>query len=380
MKTLKKFFGIFILLILPSLVNAQDNLVFFGTHSVGPNKGISVAHFNSNTGVLTKPELVVEAPAPAYFTLHNNGKFLYVCNSNDFAKGYTGQTITAYSINRQNGRLTLINQQSSGGADPSYIFMDASSKYVLVANYKGSSVTVISVNQDGSLGNITANIKHEGRSIDSLRQTQPYAHSIKLDPTNKFALAADLGVDKLFVYRFNKETGALTPNDPPFVKVKPGSGPRHISFHPNGKYVYLVTEMGSSVITYAWDSNSGKLTEFQTTSTLPEGFKEKNASAEIAVHPNGKFLYASNRGHESLAVFKIDQATGEISLVENINTLGHTPRNFEFDPTGRWLIVTNHGSDNAVVFQIDETTGHLTPIGEPVSIVYPFGIRILPVQ
>jgi 6-phosphogluconolactonase len=359
---------------------AQDNLVFFGTHSAGAQKGISVAHFNSETGILTKPELVVEAPSPAYFILHPDGKHLYVCNSNDFAKKYTGQTITAYSVDPKNGNLTLLNQQSSGGADPSYICMDATQRYVLVANYKGGSVAVIAIKPDGSLGEITANIKHTGRSVNTVRQTQPYAHSIKLDPANRFALVADLGLDKLFVYRFNQETGTLSQNDPPFVQVAPGSGPRHTAFHPNGKFVYLINEMACTIITYAWDSTIGKLTELQTSSTLPADFKGKNSCAEIEVYPNGKFLYASNRGHESLAVFAIDSTSGKISLLEHIPTQGHWPRNFTFDPTYKWLIVTNHNSDNAMVFKVDTTNGHLKSVGNPVPIVYPFCIRFLPVQ
>ena len=364
----------------PLAAVAQDNLVFFGTHSVGAKKGISVAHFNSETGVLTKPELVVEAPAPAYFIIHPDGKHLYACNSNDFAKGYTGQTITAYSIDPKNGNLTLLNQQSSGSADPSYICMDASKRFVLVANYKGGSVAVITLKPDGSLGEITANIKHTGRSVDTVRQTQPYVHSIKLDPTNHFALVADLGLDKLFVYRFNSETGSLEPNDSPFAAVAPGSGPRHIAFHPNGKFVYLINEIACTIITYAWDSTTGKLIELQTSSTLPSDFKGKNTCAEIEVYPNGKFLYASNRGHESLAVFAIDSTNGKISLLEHIPTQGHWPRNFSFDPTNKWLIVTNHNSDNAMVFKVDDKSGHLTPVGNPVPIAYPFCIRFLPVQ
>jgi 6-phosphogluconolactonase len=364
----------------PLAAVAQDNLVFFGTHSVGAKKGISVAHFNSETGVLTKPELVVEAPAPAYFIIHPDGKHLYTCNSNDFAKGYTGQTVSAYSIDPKNGNLTLLNQQSSGSADPSFIWMDATKRFVLVANYKGGSVAVIALKPDGSLGEITANIKHAGRSVDTVRQTQSYAHSIKLDPTNHFALVADLGLDKLFVYRFNNETGSLEPNDPPFVAVVPGSGPRHTAFHPNGKFVYLINEMACTIITYAWDSTTGKLSELQTSSALPSDFKGKNTCAEIEVYPNGKFLYASNRGHESLVVFAIDSISGKISLLEHIPTQGHWPRNFTFDPTNKWLIVTNHNSDNAMVFKVDDKSGHLTPVGNPVPVVYPFCIRFLPVQ
>jgi 6-phosphogluconolactonase len=375
-------FGFVALLLWLSLQTAaaQDNLVFFGTHSVGPQKGISVAHFNSETGVLTEPHLVVEAPAPAYFILHPDGKHLYVCNSNDFAKGYTGQTISAYNINQRNGNLTLLNQQSSGGADPSYLWMDATRRFVLVANYKGASVTVIALNSDGSLGKITANIKHSGRGVDTVRQTQPYAHSVKLDPTNHFALVADLGLDKLFIYRFDQEMGALVANDPAFVQVPPGSGPRHIAFHPNGKFVYLINEMASTIISYSWDALSGTPTALQSSSTLPPEYRGKNACAEIEVYPNGKFLYATNRGHDSFAVFAINDTTGKISLLEHVPTQGHWPRNFTFDPTNKWIIVTNHNSDDAMVFKIDRENGHLIPYGNPVHIVYPFCVRVLPVQ
>jgi 6-phosphogluconolactonase len=366
--------------LMPSTSSAQDNLVFFGTHSVGPQKGISVAHFNSKTGTLTKPKLAAEAPAPAYFIIHPNGKFLYTCNSNDFSKKCTGETITAYSINKKTGKLTLINKQSSGGADPSYIFMDAECKHVLVADYAGGSIAVIALNPDGSLGEITANIKHTGKSIDPKRQTKPYAHSIQLDPTNSFALAADLGTDKLFIYKYNKATGTLTPNEPPFVQVTGGAGPRHFAFHPNGHFVYLLTEMGNTVITYAWDGSKGILTELQTSSTLPADFKGDSKCAEILIHPNGKFLYASNRGHDSIAVFAIDSSTGKISLAENIPTQGNSPRNFEFDPTYKWLIVTNHKSNNAVVFSVNDQTGHLTPNGQKQDIDSPFCVRFLPVQ
>jgi 6-phosphogluconolactonase len=366
--------------LIPSTSFAQDNLVFFGTHSVGSQKGISVAHFNSKTGILTKPKLVAESPAPAYFILHPNGKFLYTCNSNDFSKKCTGETITAYSINKKTGKLTLINKQSSGGADPSYIFMDAECKHVLVADYAGGSIAVIAINSDGSLGKITANIQHTGKSIDPKRQTKPYAHSIQLDPTNSFALAADLGVDKLFVYKYNKNTGTLTPNDPPFAQITAGAGPRHFAFHPNRRFVYLLTEMGNTVITYAWDGAKGILSELQTSSTLPADFNGNSNCAEILVHPNGKFLYASNRGDDSIAVFAIDSSTGKISLVEHIPTQGNSPRNFEFDPTGKWLIVTNHKSNNAVVFSVNEETGHLTPNGQKQDIDSPFCVRFLRVQ
>jgi 6-phosphogluconolactonase len=361
------------------LAAPADNLVFFGTHATGPGRGISVAHFDSTTGVLTQPQLVVDAPAPAFFVLNPDGQHLYACNSNDFARGYTGETISAFAIEPETGRLTLINQQPSGGADPSYVTLDATHRYVLTANYKGGSVAVLQLNPDGSLGRSTAAIKHEGSSVDPKRQTQAYAHSIRVDATNRFALVADLGLDKLFVYRFDQKDGSLRPNDPPFVKVAPGSGPRHLAFDPRARFVYLLTEMASTIITYAWDAKRGTLDERQTISTLPAGFAGTNACAEILVHPNGKFVYASNRGHDTLAVFAIRPRTGLLSLVEHVPTQGQTPRNFAFDPSHQWLIVTNHGSDNAMVFRVDGKTGRLKPQGQPISVPYPFGIAFLPI-
>jgi len=359
--------------------NASDDLVFFGTHAVGPGRGLSVAHFDSDTGVLTRPQLVVEAAAPAFFVIHPDGRHLYACNSNDFARGFTGETISAFSIDPQTGRLALINQQSSGGADPSYVTLDATNRYLLVANYKGGSIAVVRLNPDGSLGERTATIQHHGSSIDAKRQTQPYPHSIRVDPTNRFALVADLGLDKLFVYRFDARDGSLQPNDPPFAKVTPGAGPRHFAFDPRGRYVYLINEMASTIVTFAWDSKSGVLTERQTLSTLPEGFQGTSQCAEILVHPNGKFVYGSNRGHDSLAVFAVEVDAGQLRLVEHVATRGRTPRNFAFDPSQQWIIVTNHGSDNALVFRVDGKTGRLTPQGQPVDIVYPFGIGFLKV-
>ena len=233
---------------------------------------------------------------------------------------------------------------------------------------------------DGSIGQRTAFFQHTGSSVNPQRQRSAHAHSIRIDPTNRFVLVGDLGLDKVFVYRFNARDGSMQPNEPPFVKVAPGAGSRHLAFHPNGRFVYVLTEMGSTVIAYAWDSVRGTLTEIETVSTLPDGFKGVNNCAEIAVHPNGRFLYASNRGHDSLAVFGIDARTGRLTLVEHVPTQGNSPRNFAFDPTARWLLVTNHGSDNAVVFRIDENTGRLTETGPPVSVPSPFCERFLPVS
>jgi 6-phosphogluconolactonase len=352
---------------------AADVYVYFGTHSAGPGIGFSVAHFDTDTGALTQPRFLTEAVEPAYFVIHPDGRHLYTCNS-----GSPGG-VSAYEIDRATGQLTLLNKEPSGGGDASYVCLDQTGRFVLVANYEGGNIAVFALQPDGRIGGRTAFAQHTGSSVDPKRQTHAYAHSIIVDPTNRFALVADLGLDRLFVYRFDEKNGSLRPNDPPFATVRPGSGPRHVKFHPNGRWVYLISEMGCTVTAFNWDSDHGALTEFQTISTLPADFKGASTCAEIKVHPNGRFLYGSNRGHDSLAVFAIDSTTGRLAPLEYVSTRGKIPRNFTFDPTGRWILCTNHGSDNAVVFRVDATTGRLTPTGQPVSVPSPFCERFLPV-
>ena len=367
--------SLFLLLVLGTLsTNAADMYVYFGTHRSGPGIGFSLAHFDTDTGALTKPEFIMEAVEPAFFVVHPDGRHLYTCNSSK-----TTGSVSAYEINLKTGKLTLLNEKPAGGADPSYITLDKTDHYALVANYQGGSVAVLAINPDRSLGDRTGFAQHTGSSVNPERQTRPFAHSIIVDPSNRFALVADLGVDKVFVYRFNEKDGSLTPNDPPFTAVKPGSGPRHVKFHPNGKWVYLINEMGCTVTGFKWNAAKGSLTEFQTVSTLPEGFTNTNTCAELEIHPNGRFLYGSNRGHDSVVVFAIDQATGKLTLVERVSSQGKWPRNFTFDPTGKWILCTNHNSNNAVIFRVDGTTGKLTPVGQPVEVPYPFCERFLPV-
>jgi len=355
-------------------VAAADMLVFFGTHKTGADVGFSLAHFDTDTGALTKPEFLEPATSPAFFEVQPDGRHLYTCNSE-----IAGE-VSAYEIEPHSGRLTFLNSQPAGGADPCYLSLDRSGHYALAANYGGGSLAVFVLKPDGRLGERTAFIQHTGNSVDPRRQTQAHTHSVLTDPGNKFALAADLGVDKIFVYHFNAQDGSLKPNDPPFAHVALGSGPRHLTFHPNGRWVYVINELASTVVGFNWNSTAGTLEDFQTVSTIPAEFSGVNTSAEILVHMNGKFLYASNRGHDSLAVFAIDQKTGWLKLVEYVPSGGKLPRYFTFDPTARWILCANHGSDNVTVFQVDENTGRLTLTGSPVPVPYPFCARLLPVR
>lgn len=363
-----------ILTALNSKAFATDWFVYFGSHGKGPYIGFSLAHFDTETGRLTTPVFLHEAVAPAYFIIRPDGKRLYTCNS------APGSAVSAYTIDPATAKLTFLNQRPSGGGDPSYVSLDATSRFLMVANYEGGSIAVFALQPDGSIGERTAYVQHTGSSVNPNRQTHAYAHSILVDPTNRFVLVADLGLDKLFVYRFDQTTGTLKPNDPPFATVIPGSGPRHIVFHPNNRYVYLINEMGSSIIRFGWDSNHGILKQFETISTLPENFQGTSTCAEIKVHPSGKFIYATNRGHNSIAVFSVQAATGRLTLIQHISTLGKTPRNCEIDPTAKWLLVTNQDSNNAVVFHIDPKTGRLTQTGQSIPVPSPFCVRFLSVR
>jgi 6-phosphogluconolactonase len=353
---------------------AADLFVYFGSHSSGPHAGFSLARFNTDTGVLTPPEFLLPAKEPAFFVISPDGTRLYTCNS-----GSPGG-LSAYVIEPHTGHLTLLNQVLAGGVDTSFVTLDGTGRYVLAANYDGGNVAVFALRPDGAIGDWTAFDQHVGRSVDPQRQTHAYAHAIVLDPTNRFALVPDLGVDKLYIYRFDGKTGALTPNDPPFVAIAPGSGPRHVRFHPNGHWVYLITEMASTVVAFTWDSARGTLTPFQTVTTLPADFKGISTCAELLIHPNGKFLYGSNRGHDSLAVFAIDPDNGRLTTVEHVSSGGKSPRNFAFDPTAQWIVLTNHDSNNAVVFRVDPVSGRLVRKGDPISVPSPFCERFLPVR
>jgi 6-phosphogluconolactonase len=366
--TLRIAVGILALSLSPT-ARTQDMAVIFGTHSSGPGEGFSIAHFDMANGHLNEPQLVLQADAPAYFVFDSSHRFLYTRGSPAF--------IAAYSVNPSTGQLALLNQKPSGGGDPSYISLDKTSKFAFVANYEGGNIAVYALQPDGSLGKLTAFVQHTGHGVNPVRQKHAFAHSILVDPSNRFVLVADLGLDQVFVYRFDATTGALTPSSSGSFKAPPGSGPRHIIFHPNGRWAYLITEMGSSILLYDWDAKHGTLREKQHVSALPSTFQGVSTSAEIRVHPNGKFLYASNRGQDSIAVFSIDASSGRLSRLQDVPSGGRTPRNFDLDPTGRWLLVTNQDSENAMVFRIDLQTGLLSAAGAPVHIRHPFSPRFL---
>jgi len=353
---------------------ATDMFVYFGSHSSGPGAGFSLARFDTATGALSKPEFLLEAKEPAFFVISADGSRLYTCNSG------TPGGLSSYSVEPHTGNLTLLNRVLAGGGDTSFVSLDKSGRHVLVANYDGGSVAVFALKSDGSIGDWTGFDQHKGRGVDPVRQTHAYAHAIVLDEANRFALVPDLGVDRLYVYKFDEATGALSPNAPPYISVAPGSGPRHVRFHPNGRWVYLINEIACTIEAFNWNPKAGTLDPIQTVSTLPPDYHGLNACAELEIHPNGRFLYGANRGHDSIAVFAIDQGTGRLSLVELHPCGGRTPRNFAFDPTAKWIVLTNQDSSNAVVFQVDPNSGRLNQIGNPVPVPAPFCERFLAIR
>jgi len=294
--------------------------------------------------------------------------------------GERGGAVSAFAIDAKTGKLTLLNQVASHGADPCYVVVDATGKNVLLANYGSGTVAALRLGKDGRLEKASAVVQHSGSSVDRARQAGPHAHSINLSADNRFAIAADLGLDQLLVYRFDAERGTLQANDPPFANIHPGAGPRHFAFHPSGRFAYVINEMQSTVTALAYDAARGALRELQTLSTLPEGFAGQNDTAEVRVHSSGKFLYGSNRGHDSIALFAIDPERGTLRLVENTSTQGKTPRNFNLDPTGAYLFAANQDTDNVVIFRVDPATGHLTPTGQVLSVPSPVCVKFVPID
>jgi 6-phosphogluconolactonase len=350
-------------------VMSKNSLVYIATQDPA-RMGIVVAGFDPETGVLAPPKMAIETRDPAHFTLSRDGKHLYACNSG------TPGGVSAFAV-ESGGALRLLNHRESKGRGPSFVSLDNSGRFVLEANYGGGFVEVYSLAKDGSLDRQTALKIHSGSSVHPQRQNKPYAHWFRTDPSNNFGLVADLGTDQVVVYRFDASAGTLSAHDPPFTKVAPGMGPRHLAFHPNGRWTYAIAELANEVMAFNWDSTSGTLTQFQSVKTLAEGFQGASIAAEIAVHANGSFLYASNRGEDSLVVYAIDAKSGELSFRQRVASGGKVPRYFAFDRTNQWLLVSNQESGNVTVFSVDAKTGELAAKGTPVSLTKPMGLAVL---
>ncbi len=356
---------------------AADKInVFIGTYTGGPSKGIYSYELNLQDGSLHQVGLAAEIASPSFLAIHPNKHFLYAVNEVENFGGKKAGAVTGFKIDSSGTKLEKINDATSGGPGPCHLSVDKTGKFVLVANYSGGSVETLPINEKGELGQPVSFIQHNGSSVNKQRQGEPHAHSINLDPKNHFAVVADLGLDKVFVYRFDEKTGKLTPNDPASASLAPGSGPRHFAFHPNGKNAYVINEILSTATTFSWNADKGSLTELQTITTLPNGPVAGNSTAEVQVHPSGKFVYGSNRGQNTIAVYSVD-SSGKLTHLENESTRGKTPRNFGIEPGGKYLIAANQDSDTLSVFKIDQKTGALDPVGETVPAPKPVCVKFL---
>src|SRR6267154_4287274 len=389
MKTTRRFIAFLIVLAAPLLLfsSAQTSgkaaakgqyLAYVGTYTTKTNsKGIYAFHFDTATGQLTAIGVAAETPDPSWVVVHPSGKYAYAANEAGKAS-----TVSAFAVDAKNGKLTLLNQLPALGEDPCYLSLDKTGKYLFVANYSSGTIAVFPVLADGRLGEHTALVKDQGATgPDKERQEAPHAHWIGVTPGNLFAFVADLGLDEVLMYRFDANKGSLVPHEPAFATLEAGAGPRHIAIHSNGRFVYVLNELKSTVTVFssaARKKNQPYLVLKQQISALPKNFSGRNDAAEIALHPSGKFLYASNRGHDSIAIFSIDPAMGTLTLVAHVPTGGKEPRHFAIDPSGKYLLAENQLSNSIVVFKIDLATGGLTPTGEVVEVPSPVNMAFLP--
>ncbi len=357
---------------------ADRLLVFIGTYTSGKSQGIYSFRFNAGSGEVTPLGLAAEVKNPSFLDADPTGRFLYAVGEFGEFRGTRTGAVTVFAVERESGKLRLLNQVASGGEGPCHVAVDRTGRWVLVANYGGGSVALLPVKPDGQLGEPAALVQHEGASVHPQRQRGPHAHGVTLSPDQRFVFVPDLGLDKVMAYRFDAAAGTLRPAELPYAALPPGAGPRHFTFHPNGQFAFAINELNSTVTAFAYDAAHGALSQLKSVSTLPRGFAGESTTAEIEVHPNGRFLYASNRGHDSLAIFEVTPRTGALRSLDQVPTGGRTPRNFALDPSGRWLWAANQGSDNVILFRVDSQTGGLTASGTVLEVGSPVCVEFVP--
>lgn len=354
--------------------------VFVGTYSSGnsDSEGIYVYRFDLSNGSVSYVGTTIGIDNPSYLKVSPDGRFLYVVSEVFEVKGIPGGLAESYSIDQKTGVLTYLNSKSTRGACPCHLNIDRTGQHVFVSNYMGGSIAVLPVQEDGTLGSATDIVQHEGSSnINPERQEGPHPHSITISPDNRFAIAADLGKDMLLIYKLDIVNGKLLPGNDERVKTEPGGGPRHMDFHPNGRYIFLLNELGNTIESYQYNDETGALKLIGMISTLPHEFDGESIAADIHIHPEGKFLYASNRGHDSIVICNIDTDSGTLEVLGHQSTKGAHPRNFSIDPTGEFLLVANRDTNDIVTFKIDRETGLLSPIGQVIRVPQPVCISFL---
>ena len=358
--------------------DAADYLIFTGTYTRGASKGIYAHRFQTTTGKLTPLGLAAESSNPSFLVADPTNRFVYSVNEG----GRNGSAVSSFSIDRQNGKLTFLNKVASAGDGPCHLALDKTGKWLAVANYGNGTMGIFPVQADGKVGEAKTVEKHEGTSADPQRQRGPHAHEVVFSPDNRYLLLSDLGLDKIFVYRFDAKTGNITPNDPAFGKVAPGAGVRHFAFHPNGQIVYAINEINSTITVFRWDAAKGSLMDFQTVSTLPENYKgNNNSTAEIAVNSAGTVVYGSNRGSDTIAVFNIDPVKFTLTAIDHAPVLGKTPRHFAIDPSGAYLFAANQDSNDIAMFRIQASTGQLQPAARVITdVAFPVCVLFVPAQ
>ncbi len=373
---LKPIILLIILLIPAAEALASEYLVYVGTYTGHGSAGIYAFRFDPASGEMSPLGLAAATDNPSFLAVDPKARFLYAVNELDPTHGEPTGLVSVFAIDRESGTLLWQQEVSSLGGDPAFVSLDRSARFLMVANYDvfnyaGGSYAVFPIGADGRLGPHSAYVRESGSSLNPERQTGPHPHSIQVTADNRFVITADLGLDKLFVDRFDPRTGSLTPGDPRSVKADRGAGPRHVAFAPSGRFLYVVNELASTVTAYSYDPDFGTLAGKQTISTRPKDFAGKNTAAEIAVDAAGRFLYVSNRGDESIAVFSIDTGDGSLTVVERVPSGGRAPRSFAIDPTGRWLVAGNQDSNEIRIFQIDPGSGRLRATPRSVRIVSP---------
>ena len=361
-------------------VGTYTEPIRFGTGKVleGKGEGIYLYRMHPTTGALTLDSVTPRVVNPSYLAFDPTQRFVYVVNELKTYESRPTGTISAFAVNGVTGKLELLNKRLTHGTDPCHVAVEDRGRYVFVANFMSGSVCVLPIGTDGRLGDACDFIQHLGSGIDPVRQNGPHAHSVTLDAANRFAFVPDLGLDRVLVYRLDRERGTLEPNAVPWIKMKPGAGPRHVAFHPAGRLGFLINELDSTIAALSYDGRRGVFEQLQIVPTLPSDFRGQSTCAEVQVSPSGAFLYGSNRGHDSIVIYRIHQRTGRLTYVAHESTQGRTPRNFGIDPSGRFLLAANQDTDTIVTFRIDERTGRLHFTGHTAHVPTPVCIKFLP--